>query len=187
MCVPNDSKDIRLAHKSEYNGKREGKLVLLMIGDSEKWHHLAVKNLPRLLRGISSKHVGNHYGLGCFHSYSTAEKLKKHERLCNNHKFCEIEMPTEKDKILKYSQESKSLRVPVACYCDIESLIKKIDACDNNSEQSYTTKVGKHEACGFSIVAKSPLTDIREKNEDCMEDCMVKIVWKNIVKSLKNG
>ena len=83
-------------------------------------------------------------------------------------------MPTEKDKILKYSHGQKSLRVPVAYYCDIESLIKKIDACDNNPEQSYTTKVGKHEPCGFSIVAKSPLTDIREKNtcyrgEDCME------------------
>ena len=83
-------------------------------------------------------------------------------------------MPTGKNKILKYSQGSKSLRVPAAYYCDIESLIKKIDACDNNPEQSYTTKVGKHEPCGFSIVAKSPLTDIREKNtcyrsEDCME------------------
>ena len=98
MCVPNDSKDIRLAHKSEYNGKCEEQVILLMIGDSEKWHYLAVKNLPRLLRGISSNHVGDHYCLGCFHSYSTANKLKKHERLCNNHKFCEIEMPTEKIK-----------------------------------------------------------------------------------------
>ena len=71
-----------------------------MIGDDEKWHYLAIKNLPRVLRGISSNHVGYNYCLGCFHSYSTPNKLKKHERLCNNHRFCEIEMPTEKDKIL---------------------------------------------------------------------------------------
>ena len=49
-----------------------------------------------------------------------------------------------------------------------------MDACDDNPEQSYTTRVGKHEAFGFSIVAKSPLTDIKEKNicyrgEDWME------------------
>ena len=123
LFVPNDTKDIRLAYKSEYNGKRKNKVILLMIGDGEKWHYLAVKNLPRLLRVISSNHKGDHYCLGCFHSYSTADRLKKHERLCNNHKFCEIEMPTGKNKILKYSQGSKSLRVPVAYYCDIESLI----------------------------------------------------------------
>ena len=61
-----------------------------MIGDSEQWYYLAVKNLSRLLRGISSNHVGNHYCLGYFHSYSTAKKLKKYERLCNNRKSCEI-------------------------------------------------------------------------------------------------
>ena len=76
MFVPNDTEDIRLAYKSEYNGKRAEKLILLMIGDSEKWHYHAVKNLPRFLRGISSKHVGDHHCLGCFHCYSTAENLK---------------------------------------------------------------------------------------------------------------
>ena len=83
-------------------------------------------------------------------------------------------MPTKKDKILKYSHGHKSLRVPVAYYCDIESLIKKIDPFHNNPEQSYATRVGKHEPCGFSIVKKTQLTDIREKNncyrgEDSME------------------
>ena len=43
LFVPNDNKDIRLAYKSEYNGKREKQVVLLMIGDGEKWHYLAVK------------------------------------------------------------------------------------------------------------------------------------------------
>ena len=100
MFAPNDGKEIRLANKSEYNGEREEKVVLLIIGDSEKWHYLAVKNLPRLLRGISSNHDGDHYCLGCFHSYSTADWLKKHERLCNNHKFCEIKMSNGKNKLL---------------------------------------------------------------------------------------
>ena len=49
-----------------------------------------------------------------------------------------------------------------------------MDAFDNNSEQSYTTRVGEHEPCIFSIVAKTQLTDIRQKNtfyrgKDCME------------------
>ena len=125
MFVPNDTKDIRLAYKSKYNGKREKKVILLMIGNGEKWYYLAVKKLPGLFRGISSNHVWDHYCLVCFHSNSTPNKLKKHERLCNNQKFCEIEMPTEKDKILKYSPGSRSLRIPVAYYSDSETLLKK--------------------------------------------------------------
>ena len=96
-----------------------------MIGNGKKWHYLAVKNLPGLFRGISSNHVGDHYCLGCFHLYSTPNKLKKHERLCNNHKFSEIEMPNEKDKILKYSPGSKSLRIPVAFILIVKLYLKK--------------------------------------------------------------
>ena len=88
--------------------------------------------------------------------------------LRNRNAYC------KKFKILKYSHGEKSLRVPVAYYADIECLNKQIDTCHNNPEQSFTTRVSKHEPCGFSIVAKLPVTNIREKNtcyrgEDCME------------------
>ena len=175
MFLPNGTKDIRLAYKSKYNGKRERKVILLMIDDGEKWHYLAVKNLPRLLKRISSNHVGGNYCLRCFHPYSTPNKLKKHKRLCDNHKFWEIEMPIEKDKILKYSHGQKSLRIPAVYYSDIECLSKQIDTCHNDPEQTSTTRVSKHEPCGFLIVAKLPLINIREKNtcyggEFCMEN-----------------
>ena len=83
-------------------------------------------------------------------------------------------MPTEKDKILKYSHGKKLSRVPVAYYSDIECLNKQIDTCHNNLDQSSTTRVSKHESCGFSIVAKL------EKKIPVTE---VKIVWKSIVRS----
>ena len=86
----------------------------------------------------------------------------------NRNAFC------KKFKILKYFHGEKSLRVPVAFYADIQCLNKQIDTCHNNPEQSFTTRVSKHEPCGFSIVAKLPVTNIRAKNtcyrgEDCME------------------
>ena len=86
----------------------------------------------------------------------------------NRNAYCKI------FKILKYSHGEKSLRVPVAYYADIEYLNKQIDTCHHNPEQSFTTRVSKHKPCGFSIVAKLPLTNIREKNtcyrgEDCIE------------------
>ena len=56
-----------------------------MITDGKKWHYLAVKSLPSLLRGITSNHNGDFYCLNCFISYGTKNKLKKHERVCNDH------------------------------------------------------------------------------------------------------
>ena len=32
-----------------------------MVTDGEKWHYLAVKSLPQLLHGITSKHNDYHY------------------------------------------------------------------------------------------------------------------------------
>ena len=46
-----------------------------MITDGKKWHYLALKNLPALLRGITSNHDGDFYCLNCFHSYTTKNNL----------------------------------------------------------------------------------------------------------------
>ena len=47
-----------------------------MITDSKKWHYLAVKRLPALLRGITSNDDGEFYCLNCLHSYRTKINLK---------------------------------------------------------------------------------------------------------------
>ena len=82
-----------------------------MITDGKKWHYLAVKREPKLLRGTTSNHNGDFYCLNCFHSYSTKSKLKKHERVCNDHNYCHVEMPNKDNKILKYNYGEKSLKI----------------------------------------------------------------------------
>ena len=77
-----------------------------MITDGTKWHYLPVKSLSALLRGITSNHNGDFYCLNCFHSYSTKEKLEKHENVCNDHDNCYIEMPND-NKTLKYNYGEK--------------------------------------------------------------------------------
>ena len=37
-----------------------------MITDGKKWHYIVVKNLSKLLRGVSSNHNGDYYCLNCF-------------------------------------------------------------------------------------------------------------------------
>ena len=53
---------------------------LLMITDGEKWHYLTIKNLPVLLKGITSTHEKDFYCLHCFHSYRTKNKLESHKK-----------------------------------------------------------------------------------------------------------
>ena len=111
LFVPHNTIKIRLAYKSKHNFKRENQVILLMITDGEKWHYLAVKSLSRLLRGMTLNHVEDFYCLNCFHSYSTENKLKKHEKVFNDPDYCYVEMPNEDKKILKYNHGEKSLKL----------------------------------------------------------------------------
>ena len=97
-----------------------------MITDGKKWHYLAVTNLSALLQGNSSNHEGDFYCLNCFNSYTTKNKLKEYEEICNNHDICHIEMSKWVKKILKYNPGEKSLKAPFAIYyLDLECLLKK--------------------------------------------------------------
>ena len=59
LLVPHNTKEIRLVCKSKYNFKRENWVILLMITNGKKWHYLAVKSMSKLLREITSNHVGD--------------------------------------------------------------------------------------------------------------------------------
>ena len=136
-----------------------------MITDGKKWHSLAVKSLSALVRGITSNHDGDFYCLNYFHSYRTKIKLKKHERVCNNHDYCYVEIPNEDDKILKYNHGEKLLKVPAAIYVDVECLLEKRYSCQNNPEKSSTEKKVEHTPSGYSIFTSCSL-DPRKNSLD---------------------
>ena len=142
LYVPHNAEKIRHAYKSKYNLECENQVILLMITDGEKWHYLAVKSLSALYREITSKHVGDFYYLNCFCSYRTENKLKKHEKVCENHDYCYVEMPKKDNKILKYNYGEKSVKAPFIVYADLESLLEKMNTCHNNLEKS-STKINK--------------------------------------------
>ena len=78
LYVPHNTRKIQVAYKSKQNLTCDKQVILLMITDGEKWHYLTVKNLPGLLRGITSTHKEDFYCLNCFHSYRTKNKLEAH-------------------------------------------------------------------------------------------------------------
>ena len=71
LYVPYKTEEIRPVCKSKHNFKRENQSILSMITDGKKWHYLAAKSLPVLLRGIISNYNENFYCLNCFHLHST--------------------------------------------------------------------------------------------------------------------
>ena len=93
-----------------------------MITDGTKWRYLAVKTLSGLLRGITGNNHGDFYCLNCLHSYTTKNRLKKHRKICENHRNCELEMP-KKGSVLKYISGEKSILFVI--YADLKSILEK--------------------------------------------------------------
>ena len=107
--------------------------------------------------------------------FRTENKLKSHEKVCKNKGFCGILMPSEKDKILEFNQYIKSDKMSYIIYADIESLIKKIDGCANNTENSSATKIGEHIPCGYSMSTIWAFDHIENKRTlHCEKYCMKK-------------
>ena len=68
----------------------------------------------------------------------------------------------------------KSHRMPYIIYADLECLIKKIDGCENNPENSSTTRIGDHITCGYSMSTIWGLDHVENKHifyrrKDCMK------------------
>ena len=71
------------------------------------WHYLAVEK-SALLKGISSKNNGDFYCLICLHSFVTKNKLESHKKENENNDLCNVLMPSEDNKILKFNPYQKS-------------------------------------------------------------------------------
>ena len=145
-----------------------------MITDGEKWHYLVVKNLSGLLRGVTSSHHGDFYCLNCFRSYGTRNKFEAHKKICENHDYCHVEMPTKDNNIIKYNQEEKSIKLPFVVYADLECLLEKISICQNNPNKSSTTEINKHVPSGYSVFTHRSFDQTKNKlnyyrGKDCMK------------------
>ena len=151
-----------------------------MIGDGKKYHYLAVTNLSGLLKGISSNHKEDFYCLNCFNSYTTKNKLKEHEEICNNHNSYNVETPDWVNKTIKYNPGEKSLKAPFSFFLDLECILKKLQSIQNNPEKSYTEKKARHEPSGWSMFIRCSFDKKENKlnyyrGKDCIEKLCKKL------------
>ena len=83
-------------------------------------------------------------------------------------------MPSEDTKILELNQYQKCDKAPFIIYADLECLIKKVDGCKNNPENSSKTRVVEHTPSGFSMSTISSFKSIKNNHDvyrgkDCMK------------------
>ena len=125
-----------------------------MIEEGGVNHYCLVKNLSRLLSSQVSNHKEkHHFCLRCLNAFWTHKSLNKHLEYCKKHKAVKIDMPKKGD-ILKFRNYCNSEKVPFIIYADTESLIKPIESCEPNPQNSYTKKYQKHEPISFSYYIK---------------------------------
>ena len=107
------------AYISKHHSNHEKQVILSMIQNGKKWHYLAVKKLSALLRGITSKHYGDFHCLNCLQSFRTKNKLELHKNVCENKHFCNVIMPPEDTKILKFNQYQIFDKTPFIIYAHL--------------------------------------------------------------------
>ena len=130
-----------MTYKSKYNNKGKKQVILLMITNGKKQHYLAVTDISAMLKRISSNHKEDFYCLNCFNSYTSKNKLKEHEEICNNHDSYQIKMPKQVEQVLKYNLGEKSLKAAFAIYLDLECLLKKEQFSDNNNNNNNNNNI----------------------------------------------
>ena len=134
-----------------------------------------MKSLSSLFRGITSNHNGDFYCLNCFHSYRTENKLKKHEKVCNDHDYCYVEMPNEDKKVLKYNHGEKSMKAPFI----IHAYLKK---CTHVKIILKNLTRKKKLCIGLLCIQCLHIVHLIQQKTNLIF-IGVKIVWKSFVKT----
>ena len=149
---------------SKHNSNRKEQVIFLMISNGKEWHYLSVKKLSALLRGITSNYYGDLNCLNCLYSFRTKTQLELPKSVCENNDFCNVIMPSEDTTILEFNQYQKFYKAAFIIYADLEYIIEKIDARNNNPGSSSKTKTSEHIPSGFSMSTISSFKSIETKH-----------------------
>jgi len=127
---------------------------LLLIERGGKQHYTWIKDLNRLLFKQSLHKERKHFCERCLHCFCREDLLEKHKPECQgvNGRPMRTRMPTDEEKMLRFVNYQKQLKVPFVIYADFEALTTKIEGPDVDPTKSSTQKTQLHEISGFSYV-----------------------------------
>ena len=151
----NENDKVYPLRSSDHIYIRKHNIILLLIERDGVKHYCLVKNSSRLLsKQVSAHKGGTHICFRCLNPFWSHKSLEKHWEYCRNHEAVKINMP-EKGTMLRFKHHERSEKLPFIIYADTEALIKKMQNCDPNPQNSYTKKYQKHEPISFSYYIKS--------------------------------
>ena len=171
--------------KVKKEDERKHNIVLLLIKNGDNSHYCYVKNESALLSSQVNKHKSKlYFCLNCLNGYDDPEKLEKHKEYCREEESIKINMP-KPDTFIKFKNYLHGEKAPFAIYADFESILKPLETCKPDPNNSYTLKYQKHEPLSFvyyiksfnESVYKSTLRKYVKENEEDPDPIDVFINW----------
>jgi len=128
--------------------KKDVHVNLLIISEEDKFHYVWIKDLSRLIRGITRDHNKKYLCDRCFHYCSSQEKLMSHDEDCKELNQCKVRMPFGKFSIMRFRNYKNKLRSPYIVYMDIESIL---EGGESYIQKHVPHSVGYYFHCTYDI------------------------------------
>lgn len=130
-----------------------------------KYHYVWITSLSRLVGSQASNNEHKTYHCErCLHFFYEERKLLAHENDCKSVNKCRINLPSEKDKILKFENHHHNEKVPIIIYADFECLL-------NPTGNEYAFQVHEAYSIGYYIKCSfdSTLSGYKSYRRQCTE------------------
>ena len=104
------NQNIYTARRSGCNVKCKKQVNLLMIVDGENKHYTAIKSMSRLLKSLNTTQKGAyHFCMNLLNGFRKESAKDKHYEYCSSNGHVKVKMPTEKEKWLKFHEQTVSV------------------------------------------------------------------------------
>ena len=163
-----------ILRKAKFDNQRRT-ANLLSIAEDEKRHHVAIKNLSRLLSSSNSKHQHKHsFCLNCLQGFHSKEFRNKHFKCCIDHEVVRIDMPKENSSVRFHSGQYQ-FKVSFIIYIDFKAILQGSEEENNPDPLSpYTRDISHHVSIRFCTYTMFTYREVKDsfrfyRGKDCIE------------------
>ncbi|XP_046399973.1 uncharacterized protein LOC124166487 [Ischnura elegans] len=126
---------------------------VLYLVEENKSHYCWIKSFNKLVHSQITKNRNALYVCKrCFCHFPTQGRLDLHRLDCMINAPSKIIMPRDDEKLLKFKNTGRAMRVPAIVVADFESILPKVQHCCPSDEHSYTCAIEKHEIMSFCFL-----------------------------------
>lgn len=180
-----------------YTGnKRIGHINLLLITNDEgNSHYCWIRDFSRLVsQQVTCRNGVKSFCDGCLNYFKSEQHLLKHLRHDCNYVYTKLpstDLVTDKmgrlapENILRFQNFQRQLQVPFVVYADFETLLKPIDTCQPDPQNSFTISTCEHQPYSFAYFIKCSYDDNLSKFELYRGEDVVDVFMKRLESDVK--